>query len=153
MSPYRQQCSVAEPTECSLERKNCSHIFLSIYITLYRFLVHIAAWKMFWDIKERFLCIMLPSVNRFFNLMSAHWKHMAVNIIVSIHLVAMNVPVELDMSCILMVNIVKVSQNWVSFHVLILYNISEHPYYVTLRWFYKVRFILAFEITEYSWHR
>ena len=62
------------------------------------------------------------------NMMSVHRRNMAVNIIVLILLVAMSVPAELVMSCILMENIVKVSLNFVSgcknHYIVILVTIS-----------------------------
>ena len=42
-------------------------MFLSIHITLYHFQWLLAAWNVFWHVKESFLCIMLPPMNRFLN--------------------------------------------------------------------------------------
>ena len=72
--------SVACCRSCHLNNDNCSRMFLLIYITLYCALEHLVAWNVFWHIKESFLCIMLPSMNRFLNISHSNWQKKTVKI-------------------------------------------------------------------------
>ena len=67
-SSYNRQRSIVEVAEGQYMFNNCVCILFSIYIALYYFWWLLAAWNMFSHVMETFLCIMLPSMNRFLNL-------------------------------------------------------------------------------------